>query len=31
MFDIFTALILAIILNTLLPVFNNIKGGAENG
>lgn len=30
-FDIFTALILAIILNTLLPIFNKIKGGAENG
>lgn len=30
-FDIFTALILAIILNALLPVFNKIKGGAENG
>lgn len=30
-FDIFTALILAIFLNTLLPIFNKLKGGAENG
>ena len=30
-YNIFTALILAIILNTLLPLFNKIKGGAENG
>lgn len=30
-FDFFTALILAIILNALLSIFNNTKGGAENG
>lgn len=30
-YNIFTALILAVILNTLLPLFNKIKGGAENG
>ncbi len=30
-YNIFIALILAIILNALLPVFNKIKGGAENG
>ena len=30
-FDIFTTIILAIILNALLPVFTKEKGGAENG
>jgi len=31
MYNIFIALLLAILLNALLPVFNKIKGGAKNG
>lgn len=30
-YNIFIALILAVILNTLIPLFNKIKGGAKNG